>query len=332
MAKLEGAAAKLSDIGEAGLLARIEKHFKFSKDSRLLLGPGDDCAVLRHTPGKALVITTDEIVEGTHFLMRFSTPEDLAAKLLRVNLSDLAAMGPVRPVSCVAGAGLKSGLPLSFITRFLKKLKSDALRFGMTVAGGNLAGARENHFYLAMWGEAEPSKLITRCGAGPGDLIFNIGPLGSAAAGLELLKAANKGNIKKFKGLIKSFWRPEPMLAVGRLLGEKKIASAMIDNSDGLARSAAIIAELSKCKTALNLPEEAASKELKRYAAMKGRNWRSYALKGGEDFGLVFTVPERKAALLKKLLNAAVCVGRVEKGRGSVIENYGSEISAFSHF
>lgn len=323
---------KLSDTGEAGLLARIEKHFKFPEDSRLLLGPGDDCAVLRHTPGKALVITTDEIVEGTHFLMRFSTPEDLAAKLLRINLSDLAAMGPVRPVSCVAGAGLNRGLPLSFVVRFLKKLKSEALRFGITVAGGNLAGARENHFYLTMWGEADASKLVTRYGAGPGDLIFNIGPLGSAAAGFELLKAANKKNIKKFKGLVKSFRRPEPMLAAGRLLGEKKIASAMLDNSDGLARSAVIIAELSKCKTALNLPEEAASKELKRYAAMKDRDWRSYALKGGEDFGLVFTVPARKVSLLKKLLPAAVCVGRVEKGRGSVIESHEGKISAFSHF
>ena len=215
---------KLSDLGEAGLLARIEKHFKFPEDPRLLLGPGDDCAVLRHTPGKALVITTDEIVEGTHFLMRFSTPEDLAAKLMRLNLSDLAAMGPVRPVSCVAGAGLKRGLPLAFIERFLKKLKSEALRFGITVAGGNLAGARENHFYLAMWGEADASKLITRYGARPGDLIFNIGPLGSAAAGLELLKAADKRNIRKFRGLVKSFWRPEPMLAAGRLFGEKKIS------------------------------------------------------------------------------------------------------------
>jgi thiamine-monophosphate kinase len=241
-------------------------------------------------------------------------------------------MGPVRPVSCVAGAGLKSSLPLSFVARFLKKLKSEALRFGITVAGGNLAGSRENHFYLAMWGEAEPSKLVTRYGARPGDLIFNIGPLGSAAAGLELLKAGDKRNIKKFKGLVKSFWRPEPMLAAGRLLGEKQLASAMLDNSDGLARSAVIIAELSKCKTALNLPEEAASKELQRYAAMKGRSWSSYALKGGEDFGLVFTVPERKAALVKKLLPASVCVGRVEKGRGSVIENYAREIPAFSHF
>ncbi|MCX5784779.1 MAG: thiamine-phosphate kinase [Elusimicrobia bacterium] len=323
---------KLSDLGEAGLLTRIEKHFKFPKDSRLLLGPGDDCAVLRQSSGKALVITTDEIVEGTHFLMRFSTPEDLAAKLIRINLSDLAAMGPVRPVSCVAGAGLNSGLPLSFITRFLKKLKSEALRFGITVAGGNLAGARENHFYLTVWGEAVFSGLITRYGARPGDFIFNVGPLGEAAAGLELLKSSDKKNIEKFKRLVKSFWRPEPQLRAGRLLGENKLASAMLDNSDGLARSAVIIAGLSKCRTALDLPEEAASKELKRYAAMKGRDWRSYALKGGEDFGLVFTVPERKTALLKKLLPAAVCVGRIEKGRGSVIENYAGKTPAFSHF
>ncbi|HAH31554.1 MAG TPA: thiamine-phosphate kinase [Elusimicrobia bacterium] len=324
--------SRLSDLGETGLLTRIEKNFKFPKDPRLLLGPGDDCAVVRRSPGLDLVITTDEIVEGTHFLMRFSTPEELAAKLIRINLSDLAAMGPVRPVSCVAGAGLSSRLPLSFVTRFLNKLKSEALRFGITVAGGNLSGARENHFYLTVWGEAVFSSLVTRYGARPGDLLFNIGPLGEAAAGLELLMSADKKNIRDFQGLIKSFWRPEPQLRAGRILGEKKIASAMLDNSDGLARSAEIIAELSKCRTALNLPEEAASKELKRYAALNGRDWRSYALKGGEDFGLVFAVPERKAALLKNLLPAAVCVGRVEKGRGSVIENYAGTATTFSHF
>ena len=203
------------------------------------------------------------MVEVTHFLTRFCTPEDLAARLLRVNLSDLAAMGPVRPVSCVAGAGLNKTLPLSFITRFLKKLKSEALRFGISVAGGNLAGARENHFYLTVWGEADPSKLVARRGAKPGDLVFNAGPLGSAAAGLELLKAGDKRNIKKFRGLVKSFLRPEPMLAAGRFLGEKSIASAMIDNSDGLARSAAIIAEQSRCRVLVSPGEGACTKELR---------------------------------------------------------------------
>ena len=173
--------------GEARLIEHIEKTFKFPLDRRLLLGPGDDCAVLRHVPGRNLVITTDEIVEGTHYLARFATPEDLARKLTRINLSDLASMGEVKPVSCVVGAGLKKNTPKDFILRFMRELKAEALRFGISIAGGNLAGARENHFYMTVWGESGGSELVTRYGAKPGDLLFNIGQLGLAAAGLERL-------------------------------------------------------------------------------------------------------------------------------------------------
>jgi len=318
--------------GEARLLEHIEKNFRFPLDRRLLLGPGDDCAVLRHGRGRDLVITTDEIVEGTHYLARFAGPEDLARKLMRINLSDLAAMGEVKPVSCVVGAGLRKSTPKDFTLRFMKALKGEALRFGISVAGGNLAGARENHFYMTVWGESGGSRLVTRYGAGPGDLLFNIGPLGLAAAGLEILMGGRAAEKKKFPGLVEAFWRPEPMLKTGALIGREGLASAMLDNSDGLARSAEIISELSRCRVIVSPGEGACSPALRAYSALKKKPWRHYAISGGEDYGLIFTAPEAALPRIKKLLPAASVVGRLEKGTGSEIENFNGKVKGFEHF
>jgi len=323
---------KLSKKGEAGILAHIEKYLRFPGDRRLVLGPGDDCAVLKTSPGKRLVITTDELVENTHFLRRLSTPEDLARKLMRVNLSDLAAMGLVKPVSCVVGSGLPKGTSPDFILRFIKALKKEALKFGISVAGGNLSGSREMHFYMTVWGEAGKSGIVTRYGAKPGDILFNLGPLGEAKAGLEILMRGRPAEKIRFRRLVRSFLAPEPLLKQGALIGSRGLASAMLDNSDGLARSAAILSGLSRCRVRLNVGEPAVSRALMEYASVKSRPWREYALSGGEDYGLIFTARPDKESLIKKLLPAAAAVGRVEKGKGVALEGYESKVASFDHF
>ncbi len=323
---------KLSQKGEAGILAHIEKHFRFPRDKRLILGPGDDCAVLKTAPGRELVITTDELVENTHFLRRFATPEALARKLMRVNLSDLASMGKVKPVSCLVGSGLPKDLPADFVLRFIRTLKKEALKFGLSIAGGNLTGAREMHFYMTVWGEADGKKIVTRYGARPGDILFSLGPLGEAKAGLEILTNGRAGDKQRFKKLVRSFWEPAPFLKEGALLGERGIASAMLDNSDGLGRSARILSELSRCRVRIAAGPDAVSPALAAYAAAAGKPWREYVLSGGEDYGLVFTSAPAKAGLVKKLLPAAISVGRIEKGSGVVVEGYEGKIQSFSHF
>ena len=317
---------------EGRLIEHIEKTFRFPGDGRLLLGPGDDCAVLRHAAGRDLVITTDEMVEGTHYLARFAAPEDLARKLLRINLSDLASMGDVRPVSCVVGAGLKKNTPPEFTRRFMRALKAEALRFGLSIAGGNMAGARENHFYMTVWGETGGGKIVTRYGAKPGDLLFNLGPLGLSAAGLEILMRGSAAEKKKYPELINAFWRPEPRLQAGALIGREDLATAMLDNSDGLARSADIISELSGCRVLVSPGEGACAPVLRAYSAARGRPWRHYAIGGGEDYGLIFTASPARLEKIKRLLPAAVVVGRVEKGRGAEIENFDGKIKSFEHF
>ena len=316
--------------GEAGFLSYIEKYLRFPRDRRMILGPGDDCAVLRPSPGKDLVVTTDELVENTHFLRGCSTPEELAVKLMRVNLSDLASMGRVKPVSCVVGAGLPKDMPADFVLRFLRSLKKEALEFGLGVAGGNLAGAREMHFYMTVWGEAAKGSVVTRYGARHGDILYNLGPLGEARAGLEILRKGGAGK-KKFGSLVRSFWKPKPFLREGAMIGTYGLASAMLDNSDGLFRSAEILSGLSKCRIRLNAGPELVSPALAAYIG-RGARWRGYVLSGGEDYGLVFTARPCKDALIGKLLPAARSVGRVEKGTGVVLENYEGKATSFSHF
>lgn len=314
---------------EKNILDDIEQSFSFQGNKDLLLGPGDDCAILAPMKGN-LVITTDEQVEGTHFLPG-SAPEDIACRLMRSNISDLAGMGYVRPVSCVAGAGLSSSLPDDFVRRFIQGLKKEAEHFGITIAGGNLAGARENHFYLTVWGEAM-AKPILRNGAKPGNLLAAIGPMGEARAALEILMHGNENKKQAYSGLVENFWRPVPQLEAGRILAQNEIATAMLDNSDGLYKSAAIIAERSGVRAVIDAEMVKPSTLLTEWCAEEGKDAVSYAIDGGEDYGLVFALPPDKLPELRKLLPQSIVIGHFETGKGTEIIKFHGKIKGFEHF
>ena len=314
---------------EKEILDDIEQAFTFPGNTELLTGPGDDCAVLAPMQGR-LVITTDEQVEGTHFLPG-SAPENIACKLMRVNLSDLAGMGYVRPVSCVAGAGLVKNTSQEFIKKFIAQLKKEADRFGITIAGGNLAAARENHFYITVWGEAMAEPVL-RTGTCAGDLLVNIGPLGEAKAALEILMRKNHSEAKKYESLIESFWRPRPHIEEGRIIAENNIAAAMLDNSDGLYKSAKILAERAGLCAVIEGSAIRPSAALCSWCAANGKNAAAYAVDGGEDYGLVFSVRPEKSELLKKLLPQAQIIGFFEKGQGIKLVNFDGRIEGFEHF
>ncbi len=276
-------------MNESRILDYIEDNFAVQKDKRLLIGPGDDAAVLKTKSGKVLVATTDEMVEGTHFLKGFDYPEKLAKKLLRINLSDLAAMGNVKPLSCLSGGGMPKNTPATWIKKFIKTLNKEAEKFGLNLSGGNLARSKNLHMYLTVLGEADKSEIITRYGAKPGDELYSIGSLGESKAGLEIFLSGKKPKTLSEKKLIERFWEPKPMMEAGNILGRYKLANCMLDNSDGLLRSVKIIAGASKRQVVLSLKEKDISKELKEYALSKRKNCLDYAISGGEDYGLIFT-------------------------------------------
>lgn len=267
---------KLSKLGEDGLLARIQARFARQRHSGLILGPGDDAAVSRLKPGHVLVSTHDDLAEGTHFLRKWTDFRRLAHKLLRINLSDLAAMGAVEPVGVLCGAGFPREAPASWALDFLKGLSEDAARFKVPVLGGNLARSERLFFSMTALGQAKPEHLLKRSTARAGDLVYGIGPVGESRPG---------------KG--KAFWEPEPQLAAGAQLAKKKLATALIDNSDGLMKSCRLIARDSNLKFLAETKMDSA----------------------GEDYGLVFSVPPRKEAALRRALPKAYRLGTLVRGR-----------------
>ncbi len=321
-----------SEMSESKILDYIEDNFSASKDKRLLIGPGDDAAVLKTKGGKVLVATTDEMVEGTHFLNGIDYPEKLAKKLIRINLSDLAAMGNVKPLTCLSGGGMPKNTPSSWIKKFIKTLNKEAEKFGLNLSGGNLARSKNLHVYMTVLGEANRSEIITRYGAKEGDALYSLGYLGDSKAGLEIFLSGRKPKSVFTKKLLERFWEPKPMIEAGNILGKHKLANCMLDNSDGLLRSIEIIVRASKRKVIVSLQEKDISKELKAYALSKRKNCVDYAISGGEDYGLIFTASLKNKNKIKKLLPEAKIIGRIEKGTGFNFENCDEKNKSFEHF
>lgn len=287
---------KLSSFGETGLLKKIRERFRRQNHPSLILGPGDDAALLRAKPGRILVATQDDLAEGAHFETRWTNFRRLAHKLLRINLSDLAAMGAVEPVGVLASAGFPAGAPQKWATEFLEGLAEDAARFKVPVLGGNLCKSDKLFFTLTALGQAKPGQILRRSGARPGDIIAGIGPVGDAARGLEELRRGRRSS-----RFIDAFWEPVPQLRAGRILAEKKLATSLIDNSDGLRRSCELLAEEAGLGFHLDLNR---------------LEW-SAAAADGEDYGLVFTVPPTKRTAVRRALPSAYRLGvmTAEKSR-----------------
>ena len=304
---------RLSQLGEFGWLKQLlpRLYWPTSLNPHLCIGAGDDAGVLRITPGRVLVMTTDALVEGVHFERRWFSPRDLGEKLLAINLSDLAAMGKVKPTAVVITAALPGDTPVDSVDKFYQGLKSCAQRWKVGFLGGDTIGSRKGWFVSAtLMGEAKPNELIRRKGARAGDLLAVIGPLGLAAAGLEVLQTGRKG-AGWTRPLVDAFSRPQPMLDVGAILGSQGWATSMMDVSDGLEASVCLLSEASQVGVGVELDEYPIPSPLKRWASFRRRDPKAYVLKGGEDYALIFTVPPAKWSKVQGRIPGVRRIGRV---------------------
>ena len=187
------------------------------------LGPGDDAALLQPPRGETLVATVDAVVEGVHFDQRF-TPADIGWKALAVNLSDLAAMG-ARPLWALVALGVPLGAPAARLRGIARGLGACARRHRLAVVGGNVTRALELSLTVTVVGTVARGRALRRDGARPGDLVLVSGTLGDAALGVAPEAAASLHRRQR---------RPTPRLALG--LGLRRLATAAIDISDGLAQ------------------------------------------------------------------------------------------------
>jgi thiamine-monophosphate kinase len=320
----------LSQLGEFGWLKKLlpRLYWPSQHNSQLCIGPGDDAGVMRITPGRFLVATTDTLVEGIHFERKWFSPRDLGEKLLAVNISDLAAMGDVKPLAALITVSLPGDTPVDYVDKFYKGLLTCAQRWKIGFLGGDTVGSKRAITVSAtLLGEANPKGLVRRGGALKGDVIGVIGPLGLAAAGLEILQTG-KGSAAGLGPLLKAFCRPEPQVKAGALLARNGWVSSMMDASDGLEASLRLLAEASHLGIKLDLSRFTVVPALKRWAQSRGKDPLTYVLRGGEDYALVFTAaPARWQALKRRFPQAQLIGTMVGARKGMPLKSYG-----YDHF
>jgi thiamine-monophosphate kinase len=284
---------RLKDLGERRVITEIRRRLGGGGGTGVRLGIGDDAAVVRGP--KESLLTTDLLVEGYDFRRLFHPPRLLGRKSLNVNLSDIAAMGG-RPRHALLGLALPGETDWKWLSEFLAGFREASREAGIALVGGDISEAREIMISVTVTGEAGP--FVPRSGAKPGDLVFVSGTLGDAAAGLRLLEKGDRRRKDRAVGpLLKAFLDPAPRLELGSLLARRKLASAMIDVSDGLSADLAHICEESGVGAEVELGRIPISGALRRFM----KNPLPLALDGGEDFELLFTVRPRNALRLRRL-------------------------------
>ena len=257
----------------------------------MLLGPGDDCAVIARAV--ALLVTIDALVEGVHFRRGWLSPAELGRRAFAVNASDLAAMGGA-PRWGVVQIAAPPRLPAADVAAISRALAAAARRAGATLVGGNLSRARELSVALALIGEAPP-RPVTRAGARPGDALYVTGQLGGSALGVRLLRRGIRSG-----PAVRRFRAPTPRLVAGALLARRRLASAMIDVSDGLLQDLGHLCAASAVGARLELARVPCSPAVRRAGI-------DLALSGGEDYELLFAVPRRREAALMRVASQFGC-------------------------
>lgn len=306
---------------EDARLTRLKNSSLVTHHSSLIRGIGDDAAVIRQRAGFDTVVTADLLVEDVDFrLVRgWSSPRDLGHKALAVSLSDVAAMG-ARPRFCLLSVGVpRMRWRGAFLEEFYEGVRSLAEAHGVVIIGGDTSRTPERVVVDSIvLGEVRSGRAVPRSGARSGDQIFVTGSLGGAAAGLKILesRAVRKS---KTPGLVARQLRPTPRVEWGAMLGERKLAGAMIDLSDGLSSDLAHVCR----ESGVGARIDAASLPLDPLLESTGvahADALSHALDGGEDFELLFTVSERDARRLPDELDGVrvTRIGEVTRERGKV--------------
>lgn len=303
-------------LAEKALIAQIRRMAQSRRSPRSLLsGIGDDGAVLRPGTGQDVIVTTDFSLEGVHFRREWHPPESIGHRCLARGLSDIAAMGG-KPVAAFLSLALPADLSQSWVNRFFRGFKNLADRYGVPLAGGDTAQSNEGVLAdIVVLGSAPKGKAILRSGARPGDRIYVSGDLGGSAAAVVQMLREPKKKLKR-SNYPRHFY-PEPRLALGRILRDRGLATAMIDTSDGLSTDLAHVCDES------GVGAEIDARLIPR--ALVGQPTRfvdlNLALHGGEDYELLFTASPKKAVPETVAAIPLACIGRVTRSRKMILRH-----------
>jgi thiamine-monophosphate kinase len=296
--------ATLADAGEFGLIRALTELFP--QGEQVLVGPGDDAAVLRVRQGH-VVVSTDLLVEGRHFRRDWASAADVGHRAAAQNLSDINAMGG-RAHSLTIGLAAPPDLPVEWALDFARGFAEECSLVGASVVGGDLTRADEVVVSVTVIGACTQSPVL-RSGAEPGDVLALCGRQGWSAGGLAVL---GRG-FRSPRVLVEAYRRPEPPYDAGKVAAEAG-ATAMIDVSDGLLADAGHLAEDSGVavdvrSTAFEVPEP-----LRAVGAALGADPLRFILTGGEDHALLATFPEGDVP------DGWLVIGAVAAGEGVTVD------------
>ncbi len=314
---------KVSQIGQFGLIDKIAKLIEDASRPQseswqnLLQGVGDDCAVWQGER-TCYLSKVDSQVQGVHFTLDMISWRDLGWKALAVNLSDIAAMGG-RPLYALVSLGLPFETEVEDVLSLYTGMLDLAAQTGTAVIGGHVSSSSNLFIDVQVTGRtASPEGLVlSRSTAQPGDLIAVTGWLGSAAAGLRILKQKMALEPSVMQFLKQAFTRPEPRLAEGLLILNKGVRCGM-DISDGL------LADLSHICEGSGVGAEVRAEKLPIRAEVKdtfGEQATDLALSGGEDYQLLFTAPLAVMQAVQEISSYPVTViGAIKSGSAGLVE------------
>lgn len=297
---------RIHDIG--GEFALIDRLARCSPTTHadLLTGIGDDAAVIDGTfvNGDHLLVTTDMLVESSHFRCDWATPEQIGIKSVACNVSDIAAMGG-RPTFMFVSLALAAETEVSWVESLYRGMADACRRYGVVLAGGDTTHGEAVTINITLLGRVSPGNLCLRSHARPGDLLCVSGHLGGAAAGLAMLAAGmDPPRMLKEKHLA-----PECRLDVSTIIAP--LAHAMIDISDGLAAEVNHICDQSGTGAEIVVTEIPTHHSTRDAARRTGKDPIDFALSGGEDFELLYSISARNKQQLEQRDVEVMVVGRV---------------------
>lgn len=282
---------KMQQLGEFGLIDRIRKMTSVPDPS--WVGIGDDCAVIPLSPetggapASDLLVSTDMLVEGTHFLMEDISPRQLGWKSAAVNISDIAAMGG-KPIATFLSLALPKTLPEQWMQEFMEGYNEISEKYGAALLGGDTTCSPDRIcINVAVLGTCPRGKARLRSAARPGDLVCVTGTLGDSAAGLRLILGGQKGAAPR---LMDRHYTPTPRVEEGLALSCLPGVHAMMDISDGVGSDLRHILDESGVGARIDTGKLPISKELQALCSEKGWDPKELALSGGEDYELLFTM------------------------------------------
>lgn len=307
--------------GEEELIERIRGLLPSAAGGRLRIGIGDDAAVLTPAPGRELVITCDQFIENAHFLRDRHPPESVGYKALARATSDVGAMG-ARPLVFLLSAAIPEELTGRWMDRMLSGMARASRHLGLRLAGGDTARSDGFAMSLTVLGEAKRGQSVLRSGAQPGDAIFVSGVLGAAELGLELMLRGMHLQ-RRWRSYLEPHLYPQPPIQLGSWLAEHRLASAMMDLSDGLSTDLTRLCKASGAGAriaAAAVPAVHVPQPLTKHA---GFDSMELALHGGEDYGLLFTVPRRLAGRIPARHGKVriTRIGEITRDVGIALEN-----------